>query len=159
MFPEVGVSRLQLYSPVWLLALLLGVWITAAHAEPAVERVEIVTARGPHVFDTEVARTLEERAKGLMFRRTLAEDHAMLFDFGVEQKVIMWMKNTYIPLDMIFVGRNGRIVAIAHDAVPMSEALIPSGRPAYAVIEVAGGVAKKIGAEVGDRVRHPIFSN
>jgi uncharacterized membrane protein (UPF0127 family) len=145
---------------VQLFALLLSVWMASgARAEPAFERLEIVTASGSHAFETEVARTMEERATGLMFRRELAENRAMLFDFGVEQKVMMWMKNTYIPLDMIFVGKNGRVVSIAHDAKPMSEDLIPSGGPTYAVIELAGGVAKKIGVAVGDRVRHSIFRN
>ncbi len=129
-----------------------------AKADPTFERLEIVTATGTHSFKTEVARTGPERAKGLMYRHDLPRDRAMLFDFGVQQKIMMWMKNTYIPLDMIFVSRNGRVVAIAYDAKPMSETIISSGEPAYAAIEVAAGVARKIGAAVGDVVRHPVFS-
>jgi hypothetical protein len=160
MFADVQRRRVVFFAMVGLFAL-LAVFRTAAgaNAEPAFERIEIVTSSGPHVFEAEVARTMEERGKGLMFRRELAENRAMLFDFGVEQKVMMWMKNTYVPLDMIFVGKNGRVTSIARDAKPMSEDLIPSGQPAYAVIEVAAGVAKKIGLAVGDRVKHPIFRN
>jgi hypothetical protein len=138
--------------------LLAFAWLAAAaRAEPAFERLEIVTASGTHVFKTEVARTMAERAKGLMYRRELPQDRAMLFDFGAEREVMMWMKNTYIPLDMVFLSRKGKVVSIAYDARPMSEAIISSHAPAYAVIEIAAGVARKIGVEVGDAVRHPIF--
>ena len=69
----------------------------------------------------------------------------------------MWMKNTYIPLDMIFVSDKGKVISVAHDAKPMSETIISSGAPAYAVIEVNAGTAKKLSVRVGDLVRHPIF--
>jgi uncharacterized membrane protein (UPF0127 family) len=139
-------------------ALLATAWLGApGKAGPAFERLEIVTANGTHAFKTEVARTPAERAKGLMYRHDLPRDRAMLFDFGVEQKVMMWMKNTYVPLDMIFVSRDGRVVSIFYDAKPMSEAIISSEQPAYAAIEVRAGVARRIGVAVGDAVRHPIF--
>ncbi|HTO79069.1 MAG TPA: DUF192 domain-containing protein [Methylocystis sp.] len=121
------------------------------------ERLEIVTATGAHAFDVEVARSEKERAQGLMFRRSLPQDHGMLFLFESERPIAMWMKNTYISLDMVFVSRNGRVRSIARGAVPLSEAIIPSGGPVYAVIELAAGAADAIGLSVGDRVRYPGF--
>ena len=126
-------------------------------AQAQLERLEIVTATGAHAFDVEVARTDGERARGLMFRRSLPQDHGMLFLFESERPIAMWMKNTYISLDMVFVSRNGRVTSIAHGAVPLSETVIPSGGPVYAVVELAGGAADAIGLSVGDRVRHPGF--
>jgi len=121
------------------------------------ERLEIVTATGPHAFDVEVARTEKDRARGLMFRRSLPQDHGMLFLFETERPIAMWMKNTYIPLDMVFVSRKGRVTSIARGAIPLSETVIPSGGPVYAVIELAAGAADAIGLSVGDHVRHPEF--
>jgi len=126
-------------------------------AEAPLERLEIVTATGTHVFGVEVARTARERERGLMFRRSLPQDHGMLFLFDVERSVAMWMKNTYVPLDMIFVSRKGRVVSIARNSVPLSEMIISSVVSAYGVIELAAGAADAIGLAVGDSVRHPEF--
>ncbi len=121
------------------------------------EPLEIVTANGRHVFAVEVMRTDEERARGLMFRRFMPADRGMLFDFKTEQPVLMWMKNTYIPLDMIFISRNGTVTSVAANTEPMSERTISSGPPAFAVLEVNAGVAAKIGLKPGDRVAHGLF--
>jgi uncharacterized protein len=129
----------------------------ARAAEAPLERLEIVTSSGAHQFQVEVARTEEQREKGLMERRSMPRDQGMLFEFHVEQPVAMWMKNTYIPLDMVFVSRRGRVTGIAENATPMSEEIIPSGQPAYAVIEFNAGVAREIKLKVGDDVRHPAF--
>jgi len=129
-----------------------------ARAAPAVEKLEFVTAAGIKAVEVEVARTVKEREYGLMNRKEMAKNHGMLFLFGAEEPVAMWMKNTYIPLDMIFVSHEGRISGIARDAVPLSETIIPSGAPAYAVIELNGGAAREMGLAVGDRVRHPSFA-
>jgi uncharacterized membrane protein (UPF0127 family) len=126
-------------------------------AEPRLEPLQIVSSTGTHSFSVELASTSEERARGLMNRRNLPDGNGMLFDFHTENSVLMWMKNTYIPLDMIFVSHRGRVGSVAHDATPMSEVVISSGKPAYAVIEVNAGVADKLGIAVGDAVRHPIF--
>jgi uncharacterized membrane protein (UPF0127 family) len=126
-------------------------------AQAQLERLEIVTATGAHAFDVEVARTEAEHGRGLMFRRSLPQDHGMLFLFEVERPIAMWMKNTYVSLDMVFVSRNGRVTSIARGAVPLSETLIPSGGPVHAVIELAAGAVDAIGLSVGDRVRHPGF--
>ena len=93
-----------------------------------------------------------------MFRRELPEGQGMLFDFQREQPTSFWMKNTYISLDMIFIRADGRILRIAENTVPLSEALVSSGGPVRAVLEVIAGTAKKLGIAPGDRVAHPIFS-
>jgi uncharacterized protein len=120
--------------------------------------LEITTKTGVQIFGVEMAVTPEEQAKGLMFRRELPEKQGMLFDFRREQPTSFWMKNTYIPLDMIFIRADGRIRRIAESTTPLSEALVPSGGPVRAVLEVIGGTAKKLGIAPGDRVKHPIFS-
>ncbi len=139
-----------------LVALALFVATTGARAEAALQRLEFVTESGSHVFKVELADTTEERAKGLMFRRAMPADQGMLFDFHTETPIMMWMKNTYIPLDMVFVSKHGVVTRIAADTTPMSEQVI-SGGQAYAVIELNAGAAKKIGLKPGDAVRHPAF--
>jgi uncharacterized protein len=124
----------------------------------ALEQLEIASSRGTHAFSVEVTRTEEERERGLMFREFLPQDRGMLFDFKTERIVMMWMKNTYLPLDMIFISPAGKVVAIAKDAAPLSEKIISSGVPASAVLEVNAGTAARIGLRIGDFVRHPVFS-
>jgi len=124
-------------------------------AQVPLERLEIVTATGTHAFDVEVARSEKDRAQGLMFRRSLPQNQGMLFLFENERPIAMWMKNTYVPLDMVFISRGGRVRSIVRGAVPLSEAVIPSGGPVLAVVELAAGAADAIGLSVGDRVRHP----
>jgi len=130
---------------------------TVALAQP-LEEVSIKTRTGDVTFQVELAETAAERAKGLMYRTELAPGTGMLFDFGVEQPVSMWMKNTYIPLDMIFIRADGRIARIAVNTVPLSTQTIDSGAPVKAVLEIAGGEAAKAGLTVGDRVTHRMFS-
>jgi uncharacterized membrane protein (UPF0127 family) len=122
------------------------------------QTLEIASATGVHPFAVEIADTDADRAKGLMYRKELPEGHGMLFDFKREQDVSFWMQNTYIPLDMIFIRGDGRILRIAENAEPLSTRLIPSGGPVLAVLEVIGGTAKKLGIAPGDRVAHPIFN-
>jgi uncharacterized membrane protein (UPF0127 family) len=121
------------------------------------QQLEIVSKNGTHVFGVEMAVTPEEQAKGLMFRRELPDRQGMLFDFKREQPTSFWMKNTYIPLDMIFIRADGRILNIAENTVPLSEALVSSAGPVRAVLEVIAGTTKKLGIAAGDRVVHPIF--
>src|SRR5437899_4225465 len=128
--------------------------VAAAELQP----LEIASKGGVHVFAVEMASTPAEQAKGLMFRRELPEGQGMLFDFHHEQPTSFWMKNTYIPLDTIFIRGDGRILRIAENTVPLSEALVPSGGPVRAVLEVNAGMARKLGIAPGDRVAHPIFS-
>jgi uncharacterized membrane protein (UPF0127 family) len=130
--------------------------LPAATAERST--VEIVSKTGVHVFSVEVVANDADRAKGLMFRKELPEGTGMLFDFQRDQDIAMWMKNTYIPLDMIFIAGDGRIRRIAENTEPMSERIIPSGGPVRGVLEVIGGTARKLGIAPGDRVAHPMFS-
>jgi uncharacterized membrane protein (UPF0127 family) len=141
-----------------LVTLAMGLACLASVADASarsfsVEPLDIVTARGDYHFKVEIADTDQTREQGLMFRKSMARDRGMLFDFKTAQPVAFWMKNTLIPLDMLFVGADGRIVSIARDAAPMSETPIPSGGDALVVIELAGGRAAQIGAEPGDLVR------
>lgn len=129
---------------------------SVAHAAET-QTLEIVTKSGVHVFAVEMAKTEEERAKGLMYRKELPEGRGMLFDFSPEQNVSMWMKNTFISLDMIFIRSDGRILRIAENTEPQSEKIISSGGPAKGVLEVIGGTARKFGIAPGDRVAHPLF--
>lgn len=121
-------------------------------------RVEVVTASGArHAFAVEVAATPDLLARGLMFRKSLAADAGMLFDFGHDREISMWMKNTLIPLDMLFVAADGRVLGIAERTVPHSLAAIPSPGPIRAVLEVNGGTAERLGLKPGDRLVHPMF--
>ncbi len=122
------------------------------------DQLDIATASGSHRFTIELARDDATRARGLMFRTELAPDRGMLFDFERDRAVAMWMRNTYIPLDMIFIRSDGLVANIAHDAVPLSERTIESGAPVRFVLEVAAGTAKRIGAAPGDRVTHAWIS-
>jgi uncharacterized membrane protein (UPF0127 family) len=131
----------------------------AEEKQATVEPLSIKTASGTHVFSVEVMRTDAERERGLMFRRYLPLDRGMLFNFEVEQPVMMWMKNTYLPLDMIFITRTGKVVNIAAETEPLSETVIPSAGPIYAVLEVNAGTAASIGLKVGDTVHNEIFGN
>lgn len=92
-----------------------------------------------------------------MFRLDLPADQGMLFDFAKPVPVAMWMKNTYIPLDMIFIGEEGLIVKIAKDTEPHSLEAISSGQPVRAVLEINGGLSDRLGLGVGDRIVHRVF--
>jgi uncharacterized membrane protein (UPF0127 family) len=114
--------------------------------------VVIQTDAGPARLDVEVADNERTREQGLMFRRELGAGQGMIFLFGTEQEITMWMKNTYISLDMVFIGDDWRIVHIAKNAEPFSTDVISSIRPASRVIEIAAGQADKLGLKAGDKV-------
>jgi uncharacterized protein len=134
-------------------------WLMAPLPAGSTEQqtLEIVSKSGVHVFSVELAITDEERQKGLMFRRSLPESTGMLFDFKPDQDVSMWMRNTSVSLDMIFIRADGRIQRIAENTETESDRIIPSGGPVRAVLEVVAGTAKKFGIAAGDRVASPIF--
>ena len=94
-----------------------------------------------------------------MFRRSLAPDAGMLFDYKQPTVATMWMRNTLIPLDMLFVDVKGRIVNIQQRTIPQSDDLIAAAAPVRAVIELNGGTAGRLGIVPGDQVVHPIFGN
>jgi uncharacterized membrane protein (UPF0127 family) len=133
------------------------IFLYGAALAASIERLEIVTRSGVVVFEVEIAVTDEERSLGLMFRRELPEGRGMLFDFRSEGPVTMWMKNTYVSLDMIFIRADGTIARIAENTEPLSEAHIVSGAPVKAVLEVVAGTAKRLGIRPGDKVGHRIF--
>ena len=137
---------------------LAGLCANPAAQAASVQPLEIVTQSGVQVFSVEMATTEEEKTTGLMYRKELPDGKGMLFDFSPEQQVSMWMKNTYISLDMIFIGANGRILRIAENTEPMSTKIISSGGLAKGVLEVIAGTAQKYGIKPGDRVAHPLFN-
>jgi uncharacterized membrane protein (UPF0127 family) len=144
-----------------LSVLAVGLFVSAADFARAAElqTLEIASKTGVHAFQVEMAITPEEKEHGLMFRRELPDGQGMLFDFQFDQNVAFWMKNTYIPLDMLFIRSDGRILRIAENTEPLSERNIPSGGPVRAVLEVIGGTAKKLGIAAGDRVGGSIFKS
>jgi uncharacterized membrane protein (UPF0127 family) len=135
-----------------------GALLVAGPAQAAdPHTLEIASRTGVHVFSVELATTEAERARGLMFRKTLPEGQGMLFDFHREQDVSFWMENTYVSLDMIFIKANGRILRIVENTEPLSTRTIPSGGPVKGVLEVVAGTARRLGIAVGDQVAHPMF--
>jgi uncharacterized membrane protein (UPF0127 family) len=146
-------------NPVHVLTFVLLVLFSGASALRAqdLQTVEIATKSGVHVFAVEFANTDEKRTRGLMDRKELPEGRGMLFDFQRDQEVSMWMQNTFIPLDMIFIRADGRVHRIAENTEPHSTRIISSGGQVRAVLEVIGGTARKFGIAPGDRVAHPMF--
>jgi uncharacterized membrane protein (UPF0127 family) len=156
------VDRDRAQARLWIaLVAALMVWAFAGAAAKAasVQPLEIVTKAGVQVFSVEMATTEKEKETGLMYRKELPDGKGMLFDFSPEQQISMWMKNTYISLDMIFIGADGRILRIAENTEPESTRIISSGGPAKAVLEVIAGTARKYGIAPGDRVAHPLFNS
>jgi uncharacterized membrane protein (UPF0127 family) len=148
--------RVFLLTALCFLSLLPAVGSRVGAAE--MQTLEIASKSGVHAFTVEMALTPEEQSRGLMYRKTLPEGQGMLFDFKRDQELSFWMKNTYVPLDMIFIRGDGRILRIAENTEPLSERLVPSNGPVRAVLEVVAGTARKLGIAPGDRVAHPIFN-
>ena len=130
-----------------------------AAAQLPVSPLTIEAGEVSHSFTVEVASTPEEIQQGLMFREELGPDAGMLFDFGEVRQASMWMKNTLIPLDMLYVDQTGTVVAIARNAVPGSTRSLGPGVPVRAVVELAGGRSRELGIAPGAKVVHPIFGN
>ncbi len=133
--------------------------VPAAEAKMRIDRLGIERGgRGEmRTFSIEVAATDREKALGLMYRTKMIDGEGMLFHYGRSQIITMWMRNTYIPLDMIFIRSNGEVHRIEANTTPFSEQIIASGAPVAAVLEIAGGAAKRLDIRPGDRVRHPLF--
>ncbi|MEH2555498.1 uncharacterized membrane protein (UPF0127 family) [Bradyrhizobium algeriense] len=139
-------------------AVVVTLCINPAARAASIQPLEIATKSGVRVFSVEMATTEEEKTQGLMYRKELPDGKGMLFDFSPEQQISMWMKNTYISLDMIFIRADGRILRIAENTEPLSTRIISSGGLAKGVLEVIAGTAQKYGIQPGDRVAHPLFS-
>jgi uncharacterized protein len=125
---------------------------------PATQKLEIETHHGVRKFDVELATDDATRELGLMCRKTMAESHGMLFEFPQADMQTFWMKNTVLPLDIIYIGPNGRIVSISANAKPFDLTPLPSTGPANGVLELKAGVSAKLGIRPGDQVRHPFYS-
>lgn len=121
------------------------------------DTLEIETGSGSRKLDVELAVSHEEQAYGLMYRTSLADEHGMLFMHPKAADIRMWMRNTYIPLDMVFIRADGTIHRIAPNAEPLSETVIESNGLVTAVLELAGGAAARLGLKAGDQVRHAHF--
>ena len=122
------------------------------------QTLQIVSKTGTHTFTIELAKSDQERSRGLMFRRELPEGRGMLFDFQRDQEIAMWMENTYISLDMLFIRSDGRIHRIAEHTEPLSRRTIQSEGSVRFVLEVIAGTSRKLGIAPGDQVSHPIFN-
>jgi uncharacterized membrane protein (UPF0127 family) len=160
LFPS-GEQRLK--SPLlrWVVVAALAFAVAAGDSPPSFDhdRLTIESKAGRFVFQVELAITPDQRAYGLMFRDSLADDRGMLFDFEHPQPVAMWMRNTYIPLDMLFIRSDGRIGRIVHDAQPLSDKVLDSGEPVRAVLELRGGITAELGIEPGDLVANRLFGS
>ncbi|WP_246660028.1 DUF192 domain-containing protein [Rhizobium sp. FKL33] len=142
-----------------VLALFLCPLAALATELPNRETLTIARASGGSAtFTVEVAATEEERRIGLMDRKSMAQDRGMLFDFGETRPVYMWMRNTYIPLDMLFIDGSGLIRHIRAETTPLSDDIIDSHAPVRFVLEINGGLAAKLGIAVGDTVASPAIA-
>lgn len=135
--------------------------VPACRAEEAkMDTLSIVTADGKqHDFTVEVADTMEKRTIGLMFRKEMPADHGMIFIFDEETPRAFWMKNTFIPLDMLFIRKDGTIGHIHENAIPHDETSIPSNGPALVILEINGGRAAALGIRPGDVAHNAVFGN
>ncbi len=140
-----------------MLCCMLATGISAADAKMRRETLTLVTGASEHVIQVEVTSTPEEKAMGLMFRTSLADESGMLFPYTPPQEATMWMRNTYISLDMLFIRADGVIHRIETNTEPFSERVIASRGTVSAVLELKAGTAARLGLKPGDRVRHPLF--
>lgn len=138
-------------------AVLVSVLPGPAHAQMREDKLTLVTSTGRHEILIEVAETLQQKSLGLMFRTSLPENRGMLFPYGKPQEITMWMRNTYIPLDMVFIRADGVVHRIEVKAEPLNERIIASQGAVSGVLELAGGVAQKLGLKPGDKVLHSSF--
>ena len=146
-----------------LLAVVLASLVLIGMGRAPSEQSDLVTietqAGATHVFNVEIADNQRTRAKGLMFRKEMASDGGMLFLFPRQQMLSFWMKDTPLPLDIIFIDREGEVVHIARDTKPFSLAPISSQLPSLGALEVNAGTSDALSIDVGDVIRHPYFRN
>lgn len=125
----------------------------------APEALKIVSDTSTHDFSVEIADTAEKQTRGLMYRDVIDPDKGMLFEYAEQGVLSIWMKNTAVPLDIIFIRKNGKILKIEHSATPYSLRSISSEATVAGVLELAGGRALELGIMPGDEVKHPFFGN
>ena len=144
-----------------ILNLVAGIALLSAAAsgaladECAVDRIDVRYGGAQVSFVIEIVDTIESRAQGLMFREEMAEDAGMLFIYEEPRRVTFWMKNTLIPLDMLFISYDGVVLNIKENATPLSEDIIPGGTGVLQVLEINGGLVQELGLGIGAQVRHP----
>jgi uncharacterized protein len=142
----------------WISAASVAIVLAAAPvAAAALQALTMTTEKGAFAYKVEMANDDASREKGLMFRKAMPKDHGMLFDFGKDQVAYMWMKNTFIPLDMVFIRADGEVASIAKNAQPQSLSIISSGVRVRAVLELNAGQADATGLKPGDHVKHKMF--
>ncbi|MDX2159599.1 MAG: DUF192 domain-containing protein [Hyphomicrobiaceae bacterium] len=152
------IDRAAVYAALLALMLMLGI-VSAGNSQAEMRKdiLRLVTQSGEHAFQVEVAESPEEKSRGLMFRRSLADDAGMLFPYEPPQEASMWMKNTYISLDMVFIRADGTVHRVEPGTEPFSEAVISSGGTVSAVLELKAGTAARIGLKAGDKAVHGLF--
>ena len=112
----------------------------------------IETAKGTFQFTVERAETPNDRSRGLMYRRSMPADHGMMFTWESDTNISMWMANTVLALDMVFIKSDGRVHRVHENAVPFSRENIPAGAPIRQVLELNAGTAERIGIKPGDKI-------
>ena len=154
-----GISRMKRVASAALFAVLCGLQTGVANEAWADgmrrETLVLTTSTGRAEISTEIALTPPEQAQGMMFRTGMADSDGMLFVYAQPQVLNMWMHNTYLSLDMVFVAANGTVVRIESNAEPLSDRVISSRSPATAVLELKAGTALRLGLKPGDRVESP----
>lgn len=131
--------------------------VVSAQETMRVETVTVTTAKGAFQFKTEIADTTPTRERGLMFRKTMPQDSAMLFIWDRPMVAAMWMQNTYVSLDMLFIAGDGTVRHVAENTKPLSRDIVSAGVEVAAVLELVAGTARRIGLKAGDKVAHSIF--
>jgi uncharacterized membrane protein (UPF0127 family) len=152
-------SRAAKSAVLLLFATLMAMMLFAGTSDAKMrqDKLVLVTANGEHTIDIEVAQTIEEKSLGLMYRRSVPEKTGMLFPYDGPQEITMWMRNTYVPLDMIFIRADGVVHRIEAHTEPLSERTIASRGNVTAVLELAAGAAERLGLKPGDKVLHSHF--
>ena len=139
-------------------ALLIVVGVGPVAAACRADLVQLRGSWGETRFVVELADTPETRSRGLMFRESMPQGSGMLFVYEQPRRAGFWMKNTLIPLDMLFVDRNGTVTRIHHQAIPGDLTTVDGGDSVFAVLEINGGLAARYGITTGSQMRHPVFS-
>ncbi|OSP56251.1 hypothetical protein BV911_02880 [Pseudoruegeria sp. SK021] len=151
--------RIKMRPPFWLICGGAALVAMPAFAVCDLEQVELRGTWGSARFDVEIADDPDERAIGLMNRASMPRQSGMLFVYEEPQSVAFWMRNTLIPLDLIFIDQTGIVTRVHQNAIPLDETSIPGGRGVLAVLEVNGGLSEVLGIAPGSEVRHPAFKN